>query len=82
MLSIVKATYTKKDFPRVFKGLGKLKNFYEIHLDETDRQFLIATPRQLPLPMKQTVQEELKRLETKHYQSSENAYWLLPLLHF
>ena len=25
----------KKDFPTVFKGLGKLENVYKIHLDET-----------------------------------------------
>ena len=55
-----------KDFPRVFKGLGKLKNIYKIHLDETAQLFTIATPRRLPLPMKQKVQEELKCLEKEN----------------
>ena len=56
----------KKDFPRVFKGLGKLKNLLKIHLDETARSFSIATPRRLPLRTKQKVQEELKRLEKEN----------------
>ena len=45
----------KKDFPRVFKALGKLENVYKIRLDETPQPFSIANPRRLPLPMKQKV---------------------------
>ena len=53
----------KKEFPRVFKGLGKLKNVYKLHLNETAQPFSIAIPKRLPLPMKQKVQPELKPLE-------------------
>ena len=56
----------EKEFPRVFKGLGKLKNVYKIHLNETAQPFSIATSRSLPLPMKQNVQQELKRLEKEN----------------
>ena len=51
------------EFPRAFKGLGKLKNVYKMHLNETALPFSIATPSRLPLPMKQKVQQELKSLE-------------------
>ena len=54
----------KKEFPRVFKGVGKLKNLSKIHLNETAQPFSTATPRRFP--MKQKVQEELKRLEKEN----------------
>ena len=65
MLSIMSHRY-KNDFPSVFKGFGKLKNVYKIHLDETAQLFSIATSRRLPFPMKQKVQEELKCLEKEN----------------
>ena len=43
-----------------------MKNLYKIHLGETARPFSITTSRRLPLPMKQKVQEELKRLEKEN----------------
>ena len=57
----------KKDFPRVFKGLGKLKNVYKIHLDETAQPFSIAIPRRPPLPIRQKVQKELKHSEKANF---------------
>ena len=56
----------EKEFPRVFKGLGKVKNVNKIHLNETAQPLSIATSRRLPLPMKQKVQQELKRLEKEN----------------
>ncbi|CAM1322183.1 Uncharacterised protein r2_g3063 [Pycnogonum litorale] len=50
-------------FPRLFKGLGKLKYRYKIRLKDETIPFSIATPRRLPIPMKEKVEEELKRLE-------------------
>ena len=55
----------EKEFPSVFKGFGKLENVYKIHLNETAQPFSIATSRRLPIPMKQKVQQELKRLEKR-----------------
>ena len=40
-----------------------MKNVYTIRLQENAQPFAISTPRRLPLPMKEKVQEELKKLE-------------------
>ena len=80
MLSIMSHQY-KKDFPRVFKGLGKLKNVYKIYLDETAQPFSITTPRRIPLPMKQKPQKELKRLEKENIHPLKmSTDWCAPIV--
>ena len=53
----------KNEFPKLFKGLGKLKSIYKITMENHAKPFSIATPRRLPLPMRQKVEEALKRME-------------------
>ena len=53
----------KNEIPNLFKGLGKLKSIYKITMEDHAKPFSIATPRRLPLPMRQKVEEELKRME-------------------
>ena len=71
-----------KDFPRVIKGLGKLKNVHKIYLDETAQPFSIAIHRRLSLPMKQKLQEELKRLENENFIRPVNMStdWCAPIV--
>ena len=40
-----------------------MKNVYTIRQQENAQPFAISTPRRLPLPMKEKIQEELKKLE-------------------
>ena len=53
----------RKEFPELFTGLGRMKNAYTIKLQENAQPFAITAPRRLTLPMKEKVQEELKKLE-------------------
>ncbi|KAG1671242.1 Transposon Ty3-I Gag-Pol polyprotein [Nymphon striatum] len=50
----------KKDFPKLFIGLGRLENEYKIHLQEGCQPFSIAAPRRIPIPLKEKVNNELK----------------------
>ena len=55
----------KKEYPSLFHNpqIGKMENPYLIRLTDEARPFSIATPRRLPLPMKDMVEEELKNLQ-------------------
>ena len=55
----------KKEYPELWQGLGKCENAYTVRLKQEHTPFSIATPRRLPLPMKQKVEEELKSLQEK-----------------
>ena len=52
----------KNEFPKLFKGLGKVKSIYKITIEDHAKAFSIAPPCRLPLPMRQKVEEELKRI--------------------
>ena len=56
---------SKKEFPELWQGLGKCENAYTVRLKDDAKPFSIATPRRLPLPMKQKVEDELKSLQEK-----------------
>ena len=53
----------RKQFPKVFKGLGNLGEEYSIRLKEDATPYSLFTPRHVPLPRRAQVQEELKRME-------------------
>ena len=55
----------KKEYPELWQGLGMCKNAYTVRLKDDAKPFSIATPRRLPLPMKQKVEDELKSLQEK-----------------
>ena len=52
-----------KQFPQVFKGLGKLEGSYTIKLKENAVPFALTTPRRVPIPLLPKVKEELLRME-------------------
>ena len=49
----------KKEFPKLFSGLGKLEGAYRIDLKEDAKPYAITTPRNVPLPLMSKVKEEL-----------------------
>jgi len=52
-------------FPTLFTGLGTLKGeHYEIRLKSDARLFALYTPRNVPLPLRQKVKEELSRMQS------------------
>ena len=52
-----------KNFPELFKGLGKLKDNYVIKLQEGAVPFALSTSRRVPIPLLPKVKEELQRME-------------------
>jgi len=52
-----------KQFPEVFKGLGKLKDSYKIKLKDDATPFALTTQRRVPIPLLPKVKEELRRME-------------------
>ena len=54
----------KKNFSHLFQGLGSLGNEYEIHLKEEAKPVSLHTARNIPLPLRSKVQQELKRMES------------------
>ena len=51
-------------FPSVFSGLGNLGEEYEIQLKNDANPFSLHAPRNVPLPLKEKVQQELDRMES------------------
>ena len=51
-------------FPGVFQGLVNLGEEYEIYLKPDATTYSLFTPRHVPLPPRQKVQEELNRMES------------------
>ena len=50
-------------FPSVFSGLGTMGPEYEIKLQPDAVPYPIFTPRSIPLPLRDKVQEELNKME-------------------
>ena len=49
-------------FPKLFEGLGKLEGEYEIQLKENATPSALATPRRIPIPLMEAVEQELQRM--------------------
>ena len=59
------STPLPEQYPGLFKGLGTFKgSSYEIKLKPEAKPFALFTPRNVPLPLRKKVQEELVRMET------------------
>ena len=50
-------------YPSLFTGLGTFANEYKINLKPNAQPFALSTPRNIPLPLRPKVQEELVRME-------------------
>ena len=72
----------KKDFPELWNSLGRVHNSYTIRLKADAKPFSISTPRRLPLPMKDKVEEELKSLKEKEIirQVTTPTDWCAPIV--
>ena len=53
----------RKDFPSLFRGLGNFGDPYEIHLKTGAVPHCIYTPRNVPLPLREKVKQELDQME-------------------
>jgi len=58
------SAYIHQRFKKVFQGLGNLGEEYHIRLKPGATPFALFTPRRVPLPLREKVSEELKRMET------------------
>lgn len=53
----------KKQYPKVFTGLGCLKGEYKIKLQNDAKPYALSLPRRVPLPLNDKVKAELQRME-------------------
>ena len=51
-------------FPNLFQGLGTLGGEYTISLKPYSKPYALTTPRNVPLPLREKVREELVRMES------------------
>ena len=54
----------RERFSKVFEGLGTLGEEYEILLKDDAAPYSLYTPRNVPLPLRDKVKEELQRMES------------------
>ena len=52
------------EFPKLFQGLGSMGEEYEIRLKDHVKPHALCTARNVPLPLRTKVQEELKRMQS------------------
>ena len=52
-----------RQFPTIFKGLGNLGEEFEIKLKPDAQPFALTTPRNIALPLRPKVEQELARME-------------------
>jgi transposase InsO family protein len=53
----------KSEFPKLFKGLGKLDKPYDIKVKDEAEPFAIYTPRRIPIPLMDKLKEQLASME-------------------
>ena len=58
------AAAIKRKFPQLFQGLGTMKGEYEIRLKPNATPHALFTARNVPIPLREKVREELHRMET------------------
>ena len=51
-------------YPTLFKGLGTFPEAYDIKLKSDAQPFALFTPKNVPLPLRKKVEEELARMES------------------
>ena len=63
LVELIQKETVIEQFPRVFKGLGRLKDSYKIEVKKDATPFALTTPRRVPIPLLPKVKEELQRME-------------------
>ena len=53
-----------EQFPDLFKGLGTMGEEYTIKLQEDAKPHALYSPRKVPFPLREKVQQELKNMES------------------
>ena len=53
----------RREFPKVFSGLGNLGDEYRIEVKEGAVPYALFTPRNVPIPLREKVKEELTQME-------------------
>ena len=67
------------EYPGVFTGLGTFPKSYQIQLKPDAQPFASFTPRNVPIPLRNKVQEELSRMESLGVISrAVLVWWLYP----
>ena len=59
------ASSIKQQFPSLFTGLGTLQGDYEIKLKPDAKPFSLGTARNIPLPLRDKVKQELSNMEAQ-----------------
>ena len=74
LVKIVAAVHQpiKDRYPSLFKGLGKMKSDYQIELYDDAQPYTFATPRRVAIPLLQSMQQELDRMENNEVISKVN----------
>ena len=54
----------QEQYAKVFTGLGNFGNEYDIKLKGNATPFALHAPRNIPIPLRDKVQEELRKMET------------------
>ena len=72
----------KREFPKLFSGLGKMEGEYTIVLKPGAKPFSLSTPRRISLPLMPKVKEELTRMEQQGVISKveEPTAWCAPMV--
>ncbi len=53
----------KKEFPKLWTGLGRLPSNYSLKLKDGAQPYAVAAPRRVALPIAEKVKKELKKME-------------------
>ncbi|KAK7106488.1 hypothetical protein V1264_017738 [Littorina saxatilis] len=75
-------TSSKRQYPKLFEGLGKIQNSYKIRLKENSVHFAVSTPRRLALPLKGKVKAELEKLDKQEVirPVTQSTDWCAPIV--
>ena len=58
-------TAIKQEFPSLFTGLGTLQGDYEIQVKQDAQPFSLGTARNIPLPLRHKMKQELDAMEAQ-----------------
>jgi len=71
-----------REFPKLFKGLGKIDHPYKIKVKEGARPFATSAPRRVPLPLMNVVKKKLEEMVTEGViaKVDEPTDWCAPMV--